>query len=265
MGLLCLYRFFVLEIDLIISISIFLFYIKYFFKKGVACELALFKVFKGSNTAKITDPEATGYITPNANTDGYAYYDTSTKLFYIDANYPGTEGITRQPINAKKADIATLALAAEKDGTGEHTIVSYYGHSLGLNNSVLTLKDGNNTNLSSVTFGALASADAVTGTYTPSGTNTASEIRITPITTNVSKVTNSGTIPTLTTSVTDEKLIFNFSSGAMPTFDSVTVWNGYSQGISNSYAMAQTFSGTQGTITLSPVTGGAQNGDNVHF
>lgn len=51
----------------------------------------------------------------------------------------------------------------------------------------------------------------------------------------------------------------------MPTFDSVTVWNGYSQGISNSYAMAQTFSGTQGTITLSPVTGGAQNAYNVYF
>lgn len=57
--------------------------------------MALFKVFKGSNTAKITDSAATGYITPNTNTDGYAYYDTSTKLFYIDAAYPGAAGITR--------------------------------------------------------------------------------------------------------------------------------------------------------------------------
>lgn len=53
--------------------------------------MALFKIFKGSNTAKITNSSATGYITP---TDGYAYYDTSSKLFYIDAAYSG-DTITR--------------------------------------------------------------------------------------------------------------------------------------------------------------------------
>ena len=35
-------------------------------------------------------------------TDGYAYYDTSSKLFYIDAAYDGTV-ISRQPINADNA------------------------------------------------------------------------------------------------------------------------------------------------------------------
>ena len=51
----------------------------------------------------------------------------------------------------------------------------------------------------------------------------------------------------------------------MPTFDAISVWNGYNTGVSNSYVETQTFTGTQATITLSPVTGGAQNGDNVHF
>ena len=46
--------------------------------------MALFKIFKGSDSAKLTNPQATGYKVP---VDGYAYYDTSTKLFYIDADY----------------------------------------------------------------------------------------------------------------------------------------------------------------------------------
>ena len=54
--------------------------------------MALFKIFKGSETAKLTDSSITGYKVP---TDGYAYYDTSTKLFYIDAEYPGATGVTR--------------------------------------------------------------------------------------------------------------------------------------------------------------------------
>ena len=54
--------------------------------------MALFKIFKGNDTAKLTDSTATGYKTP---TDGYAYYDTSTKLFYIDAEYPGVSGVSR--------------------------------------------------------------------------------------------------------------------------------------------------------------------------
>ena len=95
-GLLCLYRFFVLEIGLILPISIFLLYK---FKQEGVLTLALFKIFKGNNTAKITNSSATGYITP---TDGYAYYDTGSKLFYIDAAYSGTT-ISRQPINADNA------------------------------------------------------------------------------------------------------------------------------------------------------------------
>lgn len=47
--------------------------------------MALFKIFKGHDSSKLTDSSVEGYRDP---TDGYAYYDTSTKLFYIDAEYP---------------------------------------------------------------------------------------------------------------------------------------------------------------------------------
>lgn len=110
--------------------------------------MALFKIFKGSDSSKLTDSSVSGYKVP---VDGYAYYDTTTKLFYIDAEYPGTNGVTRQPINAKKADIATLALAATKDDNA-NTIVNYYAHSLGLSGTTLSLKDGSGTVLNSITL-----------------------------------------------------------------------------------------------------------------
>lgn len=66
--------------------------------------MALFKIFKGNETAKLTDSTATGYRVP---TDGYAYYDTSSKLFYIDAAYGADiNDITRAPINANIANMA---------------------------------------------------------------------------------------------------------------------------------------------------------------
>lgn len=61
--------------------------------------MALFKIFKGNSSDKLLNPEAQGYKTP---VDGYAYYNTSTGLFYIDADY-GNGTITRKPINAQCA------------------------------------------------------------------------------------------------------------------------------------------------------------------
>ena len=78
--------------------------------------MALFKIFKGSDSAKITDPSATGYKTP---VDGYAYYDTTSKLFYIDAAYDASSPntITRHPINAAVAGVAGTALNGVFYGT----------------------------------------------------------------------------------------------------------------------------------------------------
>ena len=47
--------------------------------------MALFKIFKGNDSAKITNSAAAGY---KPLVDGYAYYDTTTRKFYIDAEYP---------------------------------------------------------------------------------------------------------------------------------------------------------------------------------
>lgn len=64
--------------------------------------MALFKVNKGSNTQRLINPSYTengGYIQPK---DGYCYFDTSTGLFFIDAeNNAGT--VVRAPINANRA------------------------------------------------------------------------------------------------------------------------------------------------------------------
>ena len=78
--------------------------------------MALFKVFKGKDSEKIINPSASGYKQP---VDGYAYYDTSSKLFYIDAAYDPThpEIITREPINAAYAGVAGNSLNGVYYGT----------------------------------------------------------------------------------------------------------------------------------------------------
>ena len=69
--------------------------------------MALFKIFKGHNTDRILNPNDPNWI---PEIDGYAYYDTSSRLFYIDAEYPindsgeeETFGLDRRPINAAYA------------------------------------------------------------------------------------------------------------------------------------------------------------------
>ena len=43
--------------------------------------MALFKIFKGENSEKLTDSSSVGYIAPH---DGYCYFAAATGLFYID-------------------------------------------------------------------------------------------------------------------------------------------------------------------------------------
>jgi hypothetical protein len=70
--------------------------------------MALFKVFKGHETQKITDPSAVGYRAPAEGTNGFAYYDTSSNLFYIDAEYPNSEGIVT-PNDVSRDSLAVLS------------------------------------------------------------------------------------------------------------------------------------------------------------
>ena len=63
---------------LLVHNSVYFFYL--YIKERSADILALFKIFKGSDSNKLTKPGTTGYLTP---TDGYAYYDTTTKLLTV--------------------------------------------------------------------------------------------------------------------------------------------------------------------------------------
>lgn len=222
---------------------------------------------------------------PQKANKGYCYFDVNTGKWWVDIGGNGTtnavssidhdSGYNRMPLNAYKADISILAYAAEKftyqtqsAGGGvinqEQSIVNNLANNIAFNltdDKILELRTIKGDMLSSVSFGALAKVNAVSGTYTPAGSISQGTVTITPTTDSASKLSTAGSTPTLSTSVANETLSFSFGAGAMPTFTNVTVWTGYTAATVGT----QTFSGTPATITLSPVTGGAQNGDNVHF
>ena len=65
--------------------------------------MALFKIFRGTDISKLTNPANEEYIPLK---DGYCYFDTTTGLFFIDAEVvkeDGTTEIVRAPINANRA------------------------------------------------------------------------------------------------------------------------------------------------------------------
>lgn len=104
--------------------------------------MALFKIFKGNQTENLFNSDNN----PNyrAPVDGYAYYDTSSKLLYIDADYSanGNGTITREPINA---------YSALRDGIG-NIIESTYATKLSISGTTLKLQNTAGTDLSSVTL-----------------------------------------------------------------------------------------------------------------
>lgn len=66
--------------------------------------MALFKIFKGTDIKKLTDPDYTidgkkAYIDP---VNGYCYFDATTGLFFVDAENNDGD-LVRAPINANKA------------------------------------------------------------------------------------------------------------------------------------------------------------------
>ena len=160
--------------------------------------MALFKIFKGSDSAKITDSTVSGYRVP---TDGYAYYDTSTKLFYIDADYDGNGTIKRYPINAASAWSDSLGNVIKDTYI---TDVSWDS-----TNGKLTKElAGVTTQVFKINTASIGSASGWSAGSAPSLTTT---------TYTVPNVTNVGTLPSLSMSVTDEVLSFSFGTGSLPT------------------------------------------------
>ena len=94
-----------------------------------------------------------------------------------------------------------------------------------------------------------------TGTFTPSGSISAPTISLKTAgsTTTVNSITAVGTLPELTTSVTNENLSISFSQGTLPTKGSDTT---VKTGDAAYEATAPTFTGTQGNLSVSGTPAG---------
>lgn len=93
-------------------------------------------------------------------------------------------------------------------------------------------------------LGALAYKDSASGNFTPAGTVSKPNVSVTPSTTSVPNVTSVGSMPTYT--VSGETLVI--TAGATPSLgtaiDAVT-------GVSAELDSTPTFTGTQGSVTVS--------------
>lgn len=94
----------------------------------------------------------------------------------------------------------------------------------------------------------LAFKDEATGNYTPSGNVSAPKVTVEANTTKVKPFGSAGVLPTLTMSVSGETLSLDWTAGTLPSAGAeVTV----ATGIKSATADAPTFSGTQGSVTVS--------------
>lgn len=100
------------------------------------------------------------------------------------------------------------------------------------------------------TLGSLAYKNSASGSFTPSGNVSAPAISVKTAgsTTTVNSITAVGTLPSLTTSVSNEVLTISFSQGTLPTKGSDTT---VKTGDAAYEASAPTFSGSSGTVTVS--------------
>jgi hypothetical protein len=91
-----------------------------------------------------------------------------------------------------------------------------------------------------------ADASADTKNYTPAGSVSAPAITLNPTTASVYSITGAGTLPTLTTNVSNETLTIAFSQGSLPTREEKTVMTG-----ATATASAPKFTGTGVGLTAS--------------
>ena len=169
--------------------------------------------------------------------------------------------------------------------TGSSSTVSVSGTATGTNaNSAIVISPTTTTVKSNKTTGSVTAGTKASFTQ-GSDTFTAGTL---PSYTQGSF--SKGTLPTLTMKVEDETLTYTWSQGtlpshgtdtfdkgtastftqgtdsftantptsvSLPTFENITVWNGYNSGVSNSYAEGQVFTGTAFTSTGSTIAKGS--------
>lgn len=95
---------------------------------------------------------------------------------------------------------------------------------------------------------ALAFKDSASGPFTPAGTVSKPGVTVTPTTDNVYSITDVGTLPALTMTVSNENLTISFSQGSLPTKG---VAQAVMTGATAELAAAPAFTGTAGTVTVS--------------
>ena len=141
-----------------------------------------------------------------------------------------TYGATTNPITVDGSSYTAKNQDAVFYNQGEFVFDGTYWH-----------KFGDMTGL-----GDLALKNSASGSYTPHGSVTAPEITITPSTDDVYSITDVGTLPSMTMTVSNENLTFGFAQGTLPTKGSKqTVLAG-----ATASAAAPVFTGTTETITV---------------
>lgn len=208
---------------------------------------------------------------PNTYHQGYCYLDVLTGLFWVDIN--DTSGSEKRiALNAHSANQSVNAVLPTIDTTtGLHNvepIYSTYVRSIGpgtTNGTIIANRYGGDKDTITVPgLKNLAFSNTATASYTPTGRINYTSLTITPSTTSASLKTEDGILPTLSTSVSNEVLTFNWAQGAMPTFTQKDdLW----QGVTTSKINGLEFIGDSATITSYPETGGGENpdGDSVYF
>lgn len=129
-----------------------------------------------------------------------------------------------------------------------------------INGEPVTAKKGNIVNYGSAEFifngtawqlfgdlsglGSLAFKNSASGAFTPSGSVSKPNVNVTPATDTIQPVSSVGTMPTFT--VSGEKL--TITNGSAPTLGTAKT---FMTGASAELAAAPTFTGTEGTVTVS--------------
>ena len=129
----------------------------------------------------------------------------------------------------------------------------------------VTVKAGNSSTykpagtVSQPSFTGTAATVVVSGgsgttTYTPAGSVSKPDVNVTPSTTTVNSITAVGTLPSLTTTVSEENLTISFSQGTLPTKGANTT---VMTGASAALAATPTFTGTGTRLTASYTPAGS--------
>lgn len=151
------------------------------------------------------------------------------------------------------ADVTPAGTVSQPTFTGTEGNVSVSGTATGsvstVYNGTASGASGNFTPEGTVSQPTFTGTEfSSTGTFTPAGTVSKPNVTVTPSTGTVNSITNVGTLPELTMTVTNETLTFSWSAGTLPTKGSdQTVLTG----VSAALAAAPSFTGTQGTVSVS--------------